>query len=112
MWYAEIPYPGGTVGNAKEPALTDFQSMTQVVSHELAEAVTDAFRPKGVGAWYDTTTRKEIGDIAKDNGNYIALLNNYAVQTEVDKFGKTISPKGPTPGPAAKRLLPASKVGQ
>jgi hypothetical protein len=70
--YAVVPYHGGSVGNAQEPWLNTFDSMTEAASHELAEAVTD---PDGT-TWWDRSGN-EVGDTV--NGSTV-YLNGYAVQ--------------------------------
>jgi hypothetical protein len=69
--YAVIASP---IGNGDDGSLSDFQTITHTVSHELAEAVTD---PDGSG-WVDPATGDEIADVVDEPGN-IAFLNNYVV---------------------------------
>jgi hypothetical protein len=95
--YAVIPYPGGTAGNLKNAALTDFQSMTETVSHELAEAATDATGPNPGTGWTNKATGQEIGDIVEFLPDRTVLLNGYAVQKVSDKSGRAIAPIGSTP---------------
>ena len=73
FYYAVIPYvvtcagctfPGGTL-----------DTLTEIISHELAEAITDP----GLNAWYDSVTGNEIGDICN---RQTIRLGNYLVQTE------------------------------
>ena len=61
--YAVITYPGGTVGNAGNPRLSTFDSMTETTSHELAEAVTDPDVTTSAGL-VRRRQASEIGDIA------------------------------------------------
>jgi hypothetical protein len=70
--YAVVVNP---VGNGDLRHLSDFQTLTAVTSHEVAEAVTDP----NADAWYDGRTGEEIGDLAQ---RYVGLLNGYAVQAE------------------------------
>ncbi len=67
--YAVVVSP---VGNGDLPSLTDFQTLTEVSSHELAESVTD---PAGTG-WYDTSSGDEIADVADGRDG---TLNGYVV---------------------------------
>jgi hypothetical protein len=72
--YAVIVHP---TGNGDAPGLNDFQTMTWVVSHELAESVTNPDN----GGWFDSRTGDEIGDLCNgvdDRG----LLNGYVIQAE------------------------------
>jgi hypothetical protein len=71
VFYAVIANP---TGNQRIDSLDVFQQMTEVGSHEMAEAVTN---PNG-GGWYDGSGN-EIGDLAnKIYGNY----QGYVVQQE------------------------------
>jgi len=73
--YAMVDYPGGVVGNTGIPWLAPLNELTQVASHELAEAVTD---PNPSSGWDDHQLEfGEVGDIA--NGRTV-WLNGYAVQ--------------------------------
>jgi hypothetical protein len=69
VYYAVIPYPSGGVANVP---LTTFQQETVVLSHEIAEAVTD---PDTQTGWFDPVNG-EIGDIADGQ---VGLLNGFAV---------------------------------
>jgi hypothetical protein len=69
--YAVIPMHA-SAGNATQPWLSPFDSMTEAASHELAEAVTD---PDG-RTWFD-----ESGEEMADVDNTVSVyLNGYAVQ--------------------------------
>jgi hypothetical protein len=91
--YAVVPYPSAP--NATLPSswgLTQFQDVTAVSSHELAEAITD---PTSQG-WYSntpTTYGIEIGDIALTEYNYtkdvVGALNGYTVQREWSNLDNT-----------------------
>jgi hypothetical protein len=68
-YYATIEHPitgfrpSGNLGNE-----TNFQLMTEVASHEMVEAITDPLGSvPGQAAWFDRTTRNEIGDITQSN---------------------------------------------
>jgi len=89
--YAVITYPGGSIGNAALPsslAKTAFDQLTDVTSHELAEAVTDPnVGLHGKVGWYDYQKNGEIGDITENNSNaYVRLGSaNYLVQEVANK---------------------------
>src|SRR5439155_13683076 len=70
VYYAVIPYPTGDVSNLR---LTDFQQATLVLSHEVAEGITD---PDTQTGWFDPR-QGEIGDIADGTSG---LLHGYVVQ--------------------------------
>jgi hypothetical protein len=87
--YAIIAYPGGSVGNANLSWLSSLNDMTEVTSHELAEAITDpniGYKTKG---WYDDTRNGEVGDLS--NGQ-MAYLNGYAVQRIADPNDQAMTP--------------------
>ena len=88
VYYAVIPYP---TGNVSSLPLTNFQQETLVLSHEIAEAVTD---PDTQGGWFDGRSGEEIGDIAEGTSG---MLNGYVVQgvwSQIDR--KNIIPSGST----------------
>jgi hypothetical protein len=90
--YAVIMTPGGTVGNGYAGGRTDlsqYNEMTMVVSHEVAEAVTDPDVGYSTLGWYDDNLNGEIGDIV--NGQSV-ILNGYVVQKEPDKSDNAIVP--------------------
>jgi len=74
VYYAVIAHP---IGNGDFQGLNDFQTLTRVVSHELAEGVTDP----NLDAWYDDQTGDEIGDLANGPDD-AGFLNGYVVQAE------------------------------
>lgn len=90
--YAVITYPGGTIGNAGLYWLSALNTMTQVASHEIAEAVTDPNVNYALG-WYDDAANEENGDIT--NGQ-TAFLNGYAVQRIADRYDQPMTPAGAT----------------
>jgi hypothetical protein len=101
--YAVIPYPGGSVGNLRDGRLTDFQNMTAITSHELAEAVTDATGRNPGRGWYDAAYASvggEIADIGETSPDHTVYLNGYAVQKVVNKNDQPIAPAGATLDPA------------
>jgi hypothetical protein len=95
--YAVIPYQAGF--NGHERGLSAFDSATAVVSHELAEAVTDPMT-NGRRGWYDESWDRihhdsgEIGDIV---AHQLVRLNGYVVQKEAGKNDQPLSPVGSTP---------------
>jgi hypothetical protein len=94
--------PGGIVNNGKNNyALNNFDAMTEVTSHELAEAVTDPDVGYKTLGWYDDA-RGEVGDIA--NGQTV-YLNGYAVQRIADKNDQAMTPAGATPVNAVSFVL-------
>ena len=90
MFYAVIPHPQGNLadnGYNLTGLTTDFQKQTEIVSHELAEGVTD---PDGNG-WRDYTHNPqdgwwEIGDIVNQQ---VAWLDRYAVQREWSNYWRS-----------------------
>jgi hypothetical protein len=70
VYYAVIPYPNGGVSALQ---LTTFQQDTLILSHEIAEAVTD---PDTQSGWFDPQ-QGEIGDIAEGTSG---VLGGYVVQ--------------------------------
>jgi uncharacterized protein YneR len=68
--YAMVDFPD--YPNAQQPGLTQFQQLTAVSSHELAEAATDPF----LTAWYDSSG-EEIADLAEGQ---FGTLHGYVVQ--------------------------------
>jgi hypothetical protein len=90
--YAIITYPGGFVNNAGIRGVSAFDDMTEVASHEIAEAVTDPnVNYKALG-WYDNQ-RGEIGDIVAGQA---VRLNGYLVQKEAGKNDQPLTPAGAT----------------
>jgi hypothetical protein len=92
--YAVVTTPGGTVGNTYangESYLSQFDEMTMVASHEIAEAVTDPDANFSTVGWYDDSKNQEIGDIV--NGQSVRL-NGYLVQKEVDQYDNPMFPTG------------------
>ena len=90
VFYAVIPHPQGNLadnGYNLTGLTTDFQKQTEIVSHELAEGVTD---PDGNG-WRDYTHNPqdgwwEIGDIVNQQ---VAWLDGYAVQREWSNYWRS-----------------------
>jgi hypothetical protein len=109
VYYAVIPYPGGANAMA-EPSLPIIQNLTEVISHELAEAVTDpAVNAKPAwfadGKNFPDGKSEEIGDITRFIPNHTVLLNGFLVQKVSDRFGKPLTPASSNPGPLTRRKL-------
>jgi hypothetical protein len=86
--YAVVTYPGGSVGNASLSWLSTLNNMTEVTSHELAEAITDPNINYKTLGWYDNA-QGEVGDICNAQMVY---LNGYAVQRIVDRNDQPMTP--------------------
>ena len=72
LYYAVIPYV--TCNGCVFPG--DFlDTLTEVTSHELVEAITDP----ALNAWWDSSTGNEIGDICN---RQTVRLGGYIIQTE------------------------------
>jgi hypothetical protein len=99
--YAVIPYPGGSVGNARISWLSTLDGLTEVTSHELAEAATNPDNGLGRLSWYEDSSGEEVGDLV--NGQ-VVYLNGYAVQRIADRNDQAMTPAGAAP------LTPASFV--
>jgi hypothetical protein len=108
--YAVVAYPGGTVHNSGL-GTSAFDQLTEVSSHELAEAVTDPDVDYARLGWYDPRWG-EIGDITEDNPNALVRLNGYLVQEVADRNDQllalaasappsTPAPPAPAPGTGA-----------
>jgi len=80
------------------PAIDD---LTEVASHEIAEAVTDPDVDHSVIGWYDDAADGEVADLA--NLQWVAL-GGLAVQRIADKHDFAMTPAGAT------SLLPATFV--
>jgi hypothetical protein len=90
--YAVMAYPGGATANASLSWLTSAQQLTEVTSHEIAEAATD---PNGGGfgtlGWNDDSfpTEGEVGDITNAQACFV---NGYAVQRIANKNDLAMTP--------------------
>jgi hypothetical protein len=75
VYYAVIAYPGNP--NLSLEFLTGFQTLTEITSHELAEAVTDP-TPDTLtrSGWFDSNLG-EVGDLEELD---YSTLNSYVVQ--------------------------------
>ena len=97
--YAVIPAPGApNFTSASQGFSSNFDEITSVTSHELAEAVTDPnVNYKALG-WYDDQKNGEIGDLTRLN----TVMSGYLVQDVVNKNDQPIAPasrSAPTPTP-------------
>jgi hypothetical protein len=89
--YAVVAYPGGNISNAAVTGLSALNDMTEVASHEIAEAVTDPDVNYSALGWYDDALNDEIADVV--NQRYV-LLNGFAVQRVGDKNDQAMTPAG------------------
>ena len=87
--YAVIAYPGNPNFTAQSQGFaSNFDDMTAVSSHELAEAATDPnVNYKALG-WYDDQRNGEIGDLTSKT----TLMGSYLVQDVVGQNDQVISP--------------------
>jgi len=69
--YAVVAHP---IGNGDANGLNDFQTLTWVTSHEIAESATNPDN----GGWYDTKTDDEIADVC-NSVNDAGVLNGYVI---------------------------------
>ena len=108
VYYIVVPHPQGNLadnGYNLTNLTTDFQKQTEIVSHELAETVTDprvwqdATGFHGTG-WHNGTKGNFLGDEIGDLVNQqVAWLDGYAVQREWSNYwGRGISPLFDTSG--------------
>jgi hypothetical protein len=104
--YAVIPYNGSSTAfgtNAFFPWLNTFDDMTEVISHELAESVTNpaAFNNNSVlnantnnkAGWFadSVANESEVGDLVSGQNVY---LYGYAVQRIASPNGQPMTPEG------------------
>ncbi len=90
--YAVIAYPGGTAGNSSLGWLSAQDQLTQVSSHEIAEAATD---PDSSG-WYEDSTGSEIGEAGTLAVNPTVYVDGYAVQRIADQNDQPMTPSDAT----------------
>ena len=87
-YYGVLPYPdcAGCMQTATGGTLQPFDALTSVISHEVAEAITDPVPGSG---WYDDQNG-EIGDICAWQ---LATVDGYTVQQEwSNQAGSCIGP--------------------
>ncbi len=95
--YAVVTVPGGTVGNASNASfLAPLNEMTEVASHEIAEAVTDPHTYTGFQAWYDNALGANGGEVGDITNGSTVWLNGYAVQRISDQNDNPMTPAGAT----------------
>lgn len=93
-YYAVLPYPdcSGCMQSVDGSSLQPFDSLTSVISHEVAEAITDPVPGSG---WYDDQNG-EIGDICAWQ---LATMDGYTVQQEwSNQAGSCVGPATATQG--------------
>lgn len=74
IYYAVMPYSDCS-GCAQD---SEFDTLTAIASHEMAEAITDPSWPSGSGTgWFDDNTGDEIGDACVGD---TTQLGNYLIQ--------------------------------
>jgi hypothetical protein len=100
--YTVMAYPGGyNYASSYSNFRTDFDQLTSVTGHEIAETVTDpnitVWDPvyqRYMGGWYDGTPYGgEVADL--ESGKYVKL-NGYCVQKLASKNDIALSPAGAT----------------
>ena len=87
-YYCVLPYPdcSGCMQSADGSTLQPFDALTSVISHEVAEAITDPVPGSG---WYDDQNG-EIGDICAWQ---LATMDGYTVQQEwSNQAGSCVGP--------------------
>jgi hypothetical protein len=94
--YAVITYPGGSVGNASLSWTSALGQLTEVTSHELAEAVTDPNDGYKTLGWYDDSKAGGLGETGDIVNGQTVYLNGYAVQRISDKNDQAMTPAGAT----------------
>jgi hypothetical protein len=100
--YAVLPFPGTPNPNpGSQGFASNFDELTTVSSHELAEAVTDPNVNFSTLGWYDFQRNGEIGDLAQGHDSTITGANGvqYEVQDVVDQNDQIISPNSSQPSP-------------
>jgi hypothetical protein len=103
--YAIISYLGGRNGTAQSQGFNcNYDDLTVVASHEVAEAATDPdVGYKGTG-WYDDPKDVEIGDLVDTP----VMMGNIPVQKLINKSDHAIAPAGATPYVFIGAAAPAS----
>ncbi len=87
--YAVVTSPGGAAHNSSL-GTTAADQLTDVSSHELAEAVTDPDVNFARLGWYDPR-RGEIGDVTENNPAANVRLDGYLVQEVADQNDQLLS---------------------
>lgn len=99
--YAVMVYPGTpNPSSGSQGFASDFDQLTSVSSHELAEAVTDPNVNYKTLGWYDYQLNGEIGDLAEGHESTITGANGtqYVVQDVVNQNDQVISPTSGSTG--------------
>jgi hypothetical protein len=99
--YAVMVYPGTpNPTSGSQGFASDFNQLTSVSSHELAEAVTDPNVNYKTLGWYDFQLNGEIGDLAEGHGSTITGANGtqYVVQDVVNQNDQVIIPSNSSTG--------------
>jgi hypothetical protein len=104
VYYAVIVHP---VGNGDFYNLNDFQTLTKITSHEVAESATnpEALTGMGPGGWFGRFAGydgdQEIGDVEVGQ-NDVGPLDGYVVQKEWSQAqGRGVLPVDPGQPPAS-----------
>lgn len=92
--YAVVAYPGGNISNAAVSGLSALNDLTEVASHEIAEAVTDPDVNYAALGWYDDAQNDEVADVVNQQ---FVLLNGFAVQRVGDRNDQAMTPAGAAP---------------
>jgi hypothetical protein len=102
--YAVIPYPGAPNFSASSQGFaSNFDEMTAVTSHELAEAVTDPNVNYKALSWYDDVNNGEVGDLTRITVSF----DGYVVQEIVNQNDQPMNPNNvslPPPPPPSSGL--------
>jgi hypothetical protein len=100
--YAVIPFADGGAVNGKLSTASTEDTMTESMSHEVAEAVTDP----DLSAYQDPNTKNEIGDLV---ANEYVYEQGIAVQREADLLNEqAMTPSDATPQRQVTFVLQAS----
>ena len=97
LHYAVIPAPGApNFSSASQGFNSDFDEITSVTSHELAESATDPNVNYALMGWYDDQNNGEIADLTRLN----TTMSGYLVQDVVNQNDQPVSPPAAVPTPA------------
>ncbi len=92
--YAVVAYPGGPNPSAGSQGFSsNFNQLTDVTSHELAEAAVDPNVGYKTVGWYDDQRNGEIGDLTRRT----TVINGYLVQDVVNQNDRVIAPTVSSP---------------
>ncbi len=107
--YAVVTYPGGPAHNSSL-GTSAVDQLTDVTSHELAEAVTDPDVNFARLGWYDPR-RGEIGDITENNPAANVRLDGYLVQEVADQNDQLLAILATPPNPPPQPPPPGTLIG-